>query len=392
MTVHRLLEHFIIPERGIDLGLGSTLHTRYRVTRDEFDEFITTLQQQEELTLCQVHSIDKNVAATFQSGTDMICITHTARDSMMRILCDKTEVFSPLPLQPQQTTAITPPHLCLLPLDYTHREMTDGNGMGYALILPDGRYIVYDGGYRVDAPGLLHFLKEHNRHPDGKIVIAAWIFTHAHADHYGAFRAIAETHADKITLEAAVFNPILQEMLPRGDGYNPYFAEELRRDLARFGQVKCYRPHTGQVLYFGEVPLEILYTYEHYLPGNIPNANDSSIASRLTLNGQTLLFMGDCERTTSDLICDLYENALRSDVVQVNHHGYSGGTTELYQKIAPAFALWPTNKITFDLRVTGIKYQFIGNAVNSNKYLFDTLGAHRCLISDQAALYPLPLK
>ena len=77
--------------------------------------------------------------------------------------------------------------------------------------------------------------------------------------------------------------------------------------------------------------------------------------------------------------------------MQVNHHGYSGGTVELYQKVAPSFSLWPTNKITFDLRVIGQKYPFIGNALESNKYLFDTLGRTHCLISDEAALYPLPL-
>lgn len=389
MTAEQLLH--TLPDRGIDLGLGSTMHTRYRVTEGEFHAMIGAFKARKDLTLLQEHQIDRNETVTFLSREQSICLIYAARSEVLRVICDKRDLFTPLPLQPQATARVTEPMLGLSPLDYTHREITDGNGMSYTVILPDGRYLVFDGGYRTDAPALYSFLQENTRHPDGRVVIAVWIFTHAHADHYGAFRAFAAEYADKVTLQAAVFNPILPEMLPRGKGYNPYFAEELQNDLVLFGAVKYYRPHTGQVLYFGETPLEILYTYEQHLPGTMPYMNDSSTVTRLTLNGQTLLFLADCERVSSDLLCDLYDEGLKSDVMQVNHHGYSGGTVELYQKVAPSFSLWPTNKITFDLRVIGQKYPFIGNALESNKYLFDTLGRTHCLISDEAALYPLPL-
>ena len=258
MTVTHLLREAGLPDRGFDLGLGSSLHTRYRITREEFERFAAALQENDTLTLCQEHSIDQNTTLSFLGSGESVCVTYTARGGVLRLMYDKTDVFAPLPLQPQPTEAIIAPCLGLPPLDYTHREITDGNGMSIAITLPDGRYLIYDGGYRVDAPALLDFLKTHNRRPDGRVVIAAWIFTHAHSDHHGAFRAFAADLADEVVLEAAVFNPILPEMLPRGKGYNPYFIEELQQDLARFGQVKCYRPHTGQVLYFGEVPLEIL--------------------------------------------------------------------------------------------------------------------------------------
>ena len=388
---HHLFEKYALPERGLDLGLGSDCFARYRIAREEFEAFIAALKQDSSLALLQEHAIDQNATVSFLSDEAHICVTYTAKGGILRVMRDSTKVFAPLPLQPQPTKQTVAPMLGITPLDHTHRELTDGNGMGYLLILPDGRYLVYDGGYRVDAPALYRFLKEHNKREGEVPVIAAWIFTHSHADHYGAFRALAENYAEQLVIEAAIFNPILPEMLPRGNGYNPYLAEELQCDLARFGDVKCYRPHTGQVLYFGETPLEILYTHEHYLPGTMPFMNDSSIVSRITLCGQTILFTADCERTTTDLLCDLYSTALQSDILQVNHHGYSGGTTEFYQKVAPKFSLWPTNDPTFSLRVTGVKYQFIGNALNSNKYLFDTLGKERCLTAENAALYPLPL-
>ena len=79
--------------------------------------------------------------------------------------------------------------------------------------------------------------------------------------------------------------------------------------------------------------------------------------------------------------------------MQVNHHGYSGGTVELYELISPAWSLWTTNQISFDLRVVGEKYKFIGNAVESNKYLFDTLGRAHCIVADgPCKLLKFPLK
>ncbi|MBQ9801757.1 MAG: MBL fold metallo-hydrolase [Clostridia bacterium] len=380
-----------LPDRGIDLGLDSRMQVRYDISEAEFHTFFSALKADATLQLLQEHTIGDNCYATFLQSERLLHVSYTAHSSTVRLVTDQTDRFSVPPLDPAPFAAVTATTLCVLSPDYTHREITDGNGMSYAIILPDGRYILFDGGYTQDTERLYRFLADNNRHPDGKIVIAAWIFTHSHMDHLGAFRAFAKSHAADVVLESAIFNPTLPVMFPRGKGYSAYLTETVFEDLALFGDVKCYRPRTGQIYRFCDITLEMLYTHEQHLPVTLPYMNDSSIVCRLTANGQTVLFMADCERSISDFICDMHGAALKSDVVQVNHHGYSGGTVELYSHIAPAFSLWPTNQVSFDLRVIGQKYQFIGNAVESDKYLYDTLGREHCIVADgPAKLFPLP--
>jgi hypothetical protein len=92
--------------------------------------------------------------------------------------------------------------------------------------------------------------------------------------------------------------------------------------------------------------------------------------------------MADCDCGASDLITDIYQSTLKSDFMQVNHHGYSGATVKLYDCVSPSYTLWTTSNAAFDLRTTGKKYQFIGNAVESNKYIFDKLGREHCIVAD----------
>ena len=92
--------------------------------------------------------------------------------------------------------------------------------------------------------------------------------------------------------------------------------------------------------------------------------------------------MADCDCGASDLITDIYQSTLKSDFMQVNHHGYSGATVKLYDCVSPSYTLWTTSNAAFALRTTGKKYQFIGNAVESNKYIFDKLGHEHCIVAD----------
>ena len=85
----------------------------------------------------------------------------------------------------------------------------------------------------------------------------------------------------------------------------------------------------------------------------------------------------------------MYGDLLQSDVVQVNHHGYSGGTNELYDLCDPSYALWTTSQAAFDLRVSGednIKknnYKWISaGSIISNRYVFLKVGVENCFVAD----------
>ena len=111
--------------------------------------------------------------------------------------------------------------------------------------------------------------------------------------------------------------------------------------------------------------------------------NNTSTVIRMTMDGSTVLFAADAEATVSALLVKMYGSALKSDVLQVNHHGYSGGTIPFYNSVAPSYLLWTTSNEAFEKRVSGVKYQWISAAaVSSNKHVYDMVGgAEKCFVA-----------
>lgn len=372
--------HVNFPDHGMDLGRGSRMKYRRAVSLAEFESYVSELKASGAYRVFQENTIGENRYLTLVSDEGMLHLYYTASEECVRIVSDTLEYFT-LPVDESEGyEKVTDTTFCVMSLDYTHREVTDGNGMSYVIILEDGRFIIMDGGYRQDAARLYKFLSDNNKRADGRIVIAAWYMSHSHGDHHGCFNEFTKLYADQVTLQYWIGNPGQAWMFT--GGYSSWLTDSAPEELKAYGDVKWIRPHTGQKVRFCDVTLEFLYTLEDYIPANLTNMNDSSTVTRMHVKGQTVLFMGDCEKTASAVICHQQGQGLKSDFVQVNHHGYSGGATALYQLIAPTYSLWCTSEIAFRFRTCGIKYQWIGNAVSSNKYIFDTVGAENCFVAD----------
>ena len=56
----------------------------------------------------------------------------------------------------------------------------------------------------------------------------------------------------------------------------------------------------------------------------------------------TLLILGDTGAQSSQKLLDSQQEKLKSDIVQMAHHGQAGATKELYEAINPKICLWPT--------------------------------------------------
>ena len=79
-------------------------------------------------------------------------------------------------------------------------------GLSYVIRLSDGRFIIFDGGWNFepDRNRLFECLKAGS--PDEKPVIAAWILTHPHGDHYLCFLGFMEQYGDQVVIEKFLFN------------------------------------------------------------------------------------------------------------------------------------------------------------------------------------------
>ena len=201
------------------------------------------------------------------------------------------------------------------------------SGMGYVIRLEDGSFIVVDGGYDTDT----HVDNLYNvllKQAEGKdIVIAAWVFTHAHNDHADAFKIFTNKYASNVTIESFIYNfpadaaamaggvtaPNLNQIYEAMDKY-----EGAKRIVARAGQTHTVR----------NAQLNILFTYDMMLPYKLVDYNICSVVFNVEIEGSTILFLGDAggetinNKGTLSYMMDIYTaETLGADIVQAAHHG-----------------------------------------------------------------------
>ena len=101
----------------------------------------------------------------------------------------------------------------------------DDYGMSYVIRLADGRFILIDGGfiYDSDADALHETLMAQAE--GAQPVIAAWILTHQHEDHFHCFLRFMEKYEGEVQIEKFLFN------FPAPDDFSHY--PELARDNAK---------------------------------------------------------------------------------------------------------------------------------------------------------------
>ena len=56
----------------------------------------------------------------------------------------------------------------------------------------------------------------------------------------------------------------------------------------------------------------------------------------------TFLVLGDTGINSSKKLLETQKDKLKSDIVQMAHHGQQGATEELYKEINPRVCMWPT--------------------------------------------------
>ena len=322
------------------------------------------------------NSINGNRFVTCYGKNGLVHISYLNHNKTLTVILDSLSGAVYKDSEPAYTK-VTDTALAVMTLDYDTTQDKigsnyDASGMSYVITLEDGRYIVIDGGYggAKDHHILFNYLKNNNKRKDGKIVIAAWVFTHDHSDHYGCFVDFSSTYGTRVTLQYYLMNcgdKSRYSQTPSGwlpgtskDGGLPHYCLNVY-----FKDAKKIVPHTGQKITFCNTTFEVMCSQESHTPSKMELVNDASIILRMNANGVKTIFLADAEAQTTNLLNNMYGSTLKSDIMQIAHHGYSGGSTTLYQRIAPKYTLWPTSQECFNQRTTGGGN---GNAQSQNRW------------------------
>lgn len=205
--------------------------------------------------------------------------------------------------------------------------------MGFVLVTDGGRCIVVDGGREEDMPELLELI--------GGRKVAAWVLTHPHLDHITGFTFLArEGRLPDIERVYCAFPSVAY--VRANEPQEAWTLEEFESAKPAFCHLLT-RAEPGMKVRIDETELEFLFAGgEKYGPLR-PNlaVNESSIVFRVSAEGaRSILFLGDLGPAGGRDLLALHGARLKSDIVQMAHHGHSGVTREVYEAIAPEACLW----------------------------------------------------
>ena len=238
-------------------------------------------------------------------------------------------------------------------------------GMGYVIMLEDGRFVIFDGGRMDESTSRLwemlnRLYKKANGHApstDKPIEIAAWIITHSHSDHYDTFQRFANYygHSNLVKIEYLLGNFPSTAVAFNAAGRDMSFAKGAANIAKGLDGCKYVKIHTGQRYYFANLEIEVLYTQEDANPIRLDLFNDTSCTMRFTMKATdasgksvendaamvTSVWLGDAFIYTSRFMTAMYGSYLESDMVQVAHHGNVGCESPLYNCIKPTVVWFP---------------------------------------------------
>lgn len=380
------------------MASGTLLEYFEKVARLDYEAYLDTLAKKgyTEVASNEIVNSDnnrKNDYRTFTGGGNMIHIYYTATaatEGNVRLISAKLENIN-LPNTEEQTyKKVTDTKITQMRLAYT----TDNFGMCYIVTLEDGSFIVFDGGgdarngvSAYDQVRLYTILTElyqatfgHKPTVNQPINIAAWVLTHQHWDHFANFSLFCKSYCQGdsalVKIEQYICN-----LGSAGSIYNTlnpgtYSINNLI-NLSNGCRTpfKIVEAHTGQNIYVRNVMIEVLYTQEDLFPLPIAYFNNTSMVTRFHMRQsstenadgshsflpgeKTVLFLGDLFYQGDLAMQNMYGGKkqatafLKSDVLQVAHHGWQGCSQELYDVVDAKILLWPASNSAQKNQTTG---------------------------------------
>ena len=375
---------------GCPLEIFDTADENYMIPildtdSEEYEEYCDELAENG-FELYAENKIGDNLFSTYTKEDCILNCYYSVNDDAVRIIVEPNDSALPEKVGPYEK--ICEPQFSMVGLEF-YGKGEDGiyNQIGLFMIwrLSDGRFVVVDGGGHYNAMGnKIASVLSSMAVDKNKITVAAWIFTHAHGDHAGGFLKFSDTDtAKKTTVENFIFNFGTGELYDNlEEGPERGRLDDVRKKLeTKYADSNHIKAHSGQVFHFADIEIEMLYTLEDQYPNSFKTHNITSIVFRVNIGGKTFMALGDAYTTTSNLLVKRYGDELKSDIVQVTHHGFVGGTIPLYSKIDPDIVFWPGG----DYRFTDL------SQVSYNKHLLNNLSVKKVYVAgNRVYIFTLP--
>lgn len=215
--------------------------------------------------------------------------------------------------------------------EYLVTQYPDATGQQAAFytISNDSSLIIVDGGWPDNEAALRKVIAGHGN------VVDAWILSHPHQDHAGAFNAIYESPGE-ITIQAIYDNGFDYEFIKSaGEPYDDITVMETYYTLTKYAPNVTHLKR-GDVLTVCGLTLEVFNAYDEivlYTVGDEKDyQNNASLLFKISSANSSMLFCSDIKYDMNDYLLSNYGDAIACDYVQAGHHGNWSFSNEFYEK------------------------------------------------------------
>lgn len=207
--------------------------------------------------------------------------------------------------------------------------------MSVIIKTPTGKLIVIDGGLKEDTEYLTKKLTEMGG------VVDTWLVTHPHSDHVGALTAILNQKPTPIKINHVYYAVRESSWYHRYEADRAPMVDEFVLALNALPEEARHNGLTkGQKLQIDDIIINVMND-PFWCESN--TINNSSVVLRFDISGRRVLFLGDLGWEGGEkLLRECTGEELKSDVVQVAHHGEDGVTRAVYEAAGADICLWPT--------------------------------------------------
>lgn len=358
-------------------------------TSHRFSEYCKLLIN-DGFTQAELDSRPHRKFAAFQNGNTGVFVNFFANTREIQIVIEENSIYFSYEDKCRQES-VQPQFVQVKPAYY---------GLCDTVLLSDGRQIVIDIGdaNEENADILYNRLKADS--PFEKPIIAAWIMTHPHCDHFHGFFPFMDKFGDEVIIEKFLYNftdpddmehypgqaslrKLVNNWLKTEDILTNGIQKIFEKRVEDMG-VPVYTPHTGQSYRIGDANLLFLGTVDDTIH-RANTLNDACIMFMMDLGGQRIFVTADGSFDAAQLPAR-YGSELKADILQVPHHGFGQGSDDVqiegFRLIAPRTCLLP---VEFE-----VAYNSFTTYRSGTNYLMTRLNIQELLTGEKDHVLKLP--
>ena len=214
--------------------------------------------------------------------------------------------------------------------EYVVTQYPDATGVQgtFYTIANDDFLIIIDGGWAENSDAVRSVIAEHGN------VVDAWIISHPHQDHAGAFNEIYANPGD-ITIRAIYDNGFDYDFIEAsGEPYDDITVMETYHALTE-GADNLTHLKRGDSLSICGLTLDVYNAYDDTVLAAVGDEkdyqNNASLLFKISSENSSMLFCSDIKYDMNDTLLAAYRDSISCDYVQTGHHGNWSFSNEFYE-------------------------------------------------------------